>query len=131
MANDSDSDEDVFADILEAEDELLLAAKEAHEFDFFGEFFSINARWDVICEVVTKRPSICQETDEWDMVPLHLVCMLNAPLHVIELLANTWPQALFDADSRWIPLHLACKYNATIDVIHFLVEKSPHEVIHQ
>jgi hypothetical protein len=52
-----------------------------------------------------------------------------APLDVIQLLVEHWPEAVEEKDSRYrLPLHLTCSHavcrvNALLEVIQLLMEK--------
>ncbi len=52
--------------------------------------------------------------------PLHVACENNAPLPVVQLLVQAYPEAFQACDKNgWTPLHLACR-KASLDVIRLL-----------
>jgi ankyrin repeat protein len=63
-------------------------------------------------------------------LPLQRTCRKNAPLNVIQLLVETWPDAVKEKSYHdWLPLHFACsnKY-VPLNVIQLLVKTWPDAV---
>lgn len=58
------------------------------------------------------------------LLPLHLACLYNPPLEVVESLVAAYPEALRDRDTtfRRTPLHFALLKCASAEVVAFLIK---------
>jgi hypothetical protein len=60
---------------------------------------------------------------------LHLACINNAPLEVVQYLVEKWPEAVMTTTDGSLPLHYACYNKAPLEVIQYLVEQWPKSVM--
>ena len=114
MMMDSDSDNHQFQEnsvCNDKNDQLSLQTS----CQLFEEFNKEVICWDLVCGLVSMYPSICRKKDNDDMLPFCHACQWNVPLHVIQLLVNTWPHCVYD--KGWFPLHLAYYSNAPLEVL--------------
>jgi ankyrin repeat protein len=67
--------------------------------------------------------SISSEPYLWKRLALHLVCTVNSPIGLIELLIQVYPKALecVDPHNGTIPLHLACRHGCGLETIRALI----------
>jgi len=78
-----------------------------------GDLLNWETYSDMAAELVTAvlaaaTPEACSEKNENDDYPLHLACMHNAPLEIIDKILAAWPDAAKYPDMRkWYPLHWA------------------------
>jgi hypothetical protein len=70
----------------------------------------------------TKPPAIL-----WKRLALHVACVVSAPLGIVELLIQAYPQALElpDPHNGSIPLHLACMKGGSLPVLRTLLQARP------
>ena len=91
--------------------------------------------WDDVLFRLEIHP---KEASQWENVgfdgehetrvlPFHEACTLNAPLRVIEMLLNAYPEATHKKDLYFhrLPLHFACINCASPEVIRMLVTSYP------
>ena len=88
---------------------------------------SKEINWTII-KTITNISS-AKEKDTEGNLSLHLACKNNAPLDVVKLLVETYPDAVKENNKREeLPLHLACRNNVPLDVIKLLVESYPDSI---
>jgi ankyrin repeat protein len=96
----------------------------------------LEQKWDDALFYLAEHP---YEAQRWDTIPvlgknrtntrclpLHAACALSPPtLAIIEALAQAYPDALKDVDSRFArtPLHIACCKGASSEILHYLMEQ--------
>lgn len=95
----------------------------------------LKRNWDNALTLMERDPLCAREwyygLDEsavlWKRLPLHVACVVSAPLRVIESLIRAFPQALEIADphSGSIPLHLACWHNSPVTMLRALLQACP------
>lgn len=70
-------------------------------------------------------------TSVWKRLPIHLACANGAPLSLIDLLLNVFPESAVVEDpcDGSLPLHIACRAGASLPVVRRLVEESPESVL--
>jgi ankyrin repeat protein len=83
-----------------------------------------NLRW-----LLGIDPSAVETANADGNLPLHLVCMAQAPLAAVQILVERHPAAVETANNDGhLPLHLACNSQASLKVLQFLVEMDPASV---
>ena len=86
---------------------------------------------------VKKRCSInnCNETQQINdsgWLPIHLACYKNAPLDVIEVLYNSYPDGVMkESFAGWLPIHIAIAEGSSEEVITFLYSITDKKQIKQ
>lgn len=96
---------------------------------YFDPWPAATVNTDLIRILVKADPSAVQEKHPlYDRYPLHIACKSKAPLAVIRLLFNMFPDVVTkkDADGK-LPLHFACSANAP-ETIFFLLSRYPESV---
>jgi hypothetical protein len=65
-------------------------------------------------------------SEQW---PIHALCAMDAPLHMLKILLEIFPSHLETSDNQdKLPLHIACERGASIEWIQELVEANPQTV---
>ena len=102
--------------------------------ELMDEYCKEGINWEIVCRLLQDNPALCSKRDDWDWYPLHFACYHNAPISVIEILINIWPEGLnetvkfinestgYSYDNT--PLEWACGASAPDKVITLLVQTS-------
>ena len=93
-----------------------------------------DINWEKVCRLLQDNPALCSKRDDWDWYLLHFACYHNAPVSVIEILVNIWPEGLnetvkiINKSTGYLyddtSLELACGASAPDEVILLLVKTS-------
>lgn len=89
-----------------------------------------NQEWEQALEMVEDDPSTANrwyygvendgaKTLIWKRLAIHLACIGGAPLGLIELLLNSFPEGATQEDNSdgSLPLHMVCKTKVQLDVV--------------
>ena len=100
----------------------------------------VSKDWNRAVELVEDDPTTAQKwyygVDEeepilsgsiWKRLPVHLACIHNAPIGLIDILLQCYPigAAIQDPQDGSLPLHMLCKACATLPVVKRLVMTCP------
>ena len=103
----------------------------------------LDEDWSRAIAVVEEDPSVARrwyygmDTETvgtatvWKRLPIHLALANGAPLGLIDLLLQVFPESavLEDPHDGSLPLHIACRAGAPLPVISRLVEECPEVVL--
>jgi ankyrin repeat protein len=97
--------------------------------------FSIKQRlvqpsFDVLKFFLEIDPTLVQEKIESDLPLLHWACSRNAPLDVLKVILDAYPDAIQICDSQkgYLPLHFACFYKSSLEILQFLIKVYPESI---
>jgi len=81
----------------------------------------------LIAALLKVRPDGAQQLDGEGLLPLHIAARSCAPVDVLELLIQAYPDGMraMDATSYRLPLHFACIRKANLDCIRVLLAANP------
>jgi len=101
-----------------------------------GELYSVvqhalivNAGSPILKLLIEHDPKCTQQSFR-DVQLLHVACIRNAPLDIIQLLLKLNPDAIRATDpDGMLPLHYACSSpTVSLDILKLLLKKSPHSI---
>jgi ankyrin repeat protein len=84
-----------------------------------------NASPEHVRSLIRSNPDAVRVRDAEDFLPLHWASCKNAPVEVLKILIEAWPDSVRETMKGGLPVHLACRQGASLDRIKFLVEKYP------
>jgi len=81
----------------------------------------------LIAALLKVRPDGAQQLDGEGLLPLHIAARSCAPVDVLELLIQAYPDGMraMDATSYRLPLHFACTRKANLECIRVLLAANP------
>jgi hypothetical protein len=102
----------------------------------------LDEEWAKAVSVVEEDPSAARKWHYgvdaetvgamvWKRLPMHLACANGAPVGLIEVLLQAFPEAttVEDPHDGCLPLHIACRAQASLPVIQRLVDACPGTVL--
>lgn len=82
----------------------------------------VQAFVDLEKEAISAPDSILQE------LPIHIACQHDAPVDVLKILVNAYPEGLLKKDRDGnLPLHYACSFESP-DAARYLIDQCPESV---
>lgn len=97
-------------------------------------YANIESRnWDVAVRRCLEAPDevstwvgLCQKMKDAKLLPIHLACSLKAPLILIAVIIQTFPESIKRTNnSGKLPIHLACEMRADHRIISLLLHTWP------
>lgn len=93
-------------------------------------------RWALLNSLLTSTSSSALLIDDPSLphavtseIVLHFAARFQAPLRIISLLSQLYPQSLESSDvTGRYPIHVACKWASTPDIIAYLIKANPSVV---
>mmetsp|Transcript_24775 Transcript_24775/g.40607 ORF Transcript_24775/g.40607 Transcript_24775/m.40607 type:complete len:287 (-) Transcript_24775:95-955(-) len=93
-------------------------------------------RWTLLETILTSTSSSALLIDDPSLphavtsdIVIHFATRFQAPLRIISLLSQKYPQSLASSDiTGRYPIHVACKWASTPDIIAYLIKTNPSVV---